>query len=369
MRAADFIVIGGGIAGAAVAWRLAEHGSVVLLEAEERPGYHATGRSAAMFDRAYGNAVIRELTAASHDFFRESALPGLEQPLLTARGVLYVATAEQREVLQQFFAAIAPLAPTAVSTNGATAEELVPILRPGRFTACVWDPAAADIDVAALHAAWLRGLRARGGQVDCRRTVLRLTYHANGWLVDCGDHRYAAPVVVNAAGAWADEVAARAGLAPLGLRPLRRSIAVVPLPEKAGATRWPMTVDVGEQWYFKGEAGRVLVSPADETPVPAGDASPDDLDLATGVERFEAATTVEVQRVSASWAGLRSFFPDRTPVIGSDPRAPGFIWYAGLGGYGIQTAPAAAALAAAAATGVRPPAPLLARNVTPDRFL
>ena len=369
MQSADFIVIGGGIAGAAVAWHLAEHGRVVLLEAEEHPGYHATGRSAAMFDRAYGNAVIRGLTAASHAFLLENALPGLERPLLTPRGVLYVATADQQEPLQAFFAAIAPLAPTAVLADGATAERLVPILRPGRFTACVWDPAASDLDVAALHAAWLRGLRQRGGRIECRRTAGRLECRTGGWEVDCGDQRYAAPIVVNAAGAWADEVAVRAGLDPLGLQPMRRSIAVVPLNDGLDAAGWPMTVDVEEQWYFKGEAGRVLVSPADETPVAAGDASPEDFDLATGVERFEVATTVEVRRVSGSWAGLRSFFPDRTPVIGRDPRAPGFVWYAGLGGYGIQTAPAAAALAAAAATGAAPPDPLLARDVTPARFL
>lgn len=370
MTATDFIVIGGGIAGASVAWRLAAQGRVVLLEAESQPGYHSTGRSAAMYDRAYGNATIRALTSASRAFLEAGDLPGIERPLLTPRGVMYVATAEQDARLRKFYADVHELAPLAEIRSGDFAREQSPILRAGHIAQCVWDPSAADLDVAALHAGWLRGLRERGGDVRCGQDVQRLERSDGIWQVRTATETYRAPCVVNAAGAWADEIAVRAGLAPLGLVPKRRTIAVVPLSPPVDASRWPMTVDVAEQWYFKGEAGRVLVSPADATPVPPGDAWPDDVDVAIGIERFEAATDVVVQHVSRSWAGLRSFFADGSPVLGPDPRAPGLHWLAGLGGYGIQTAAAASQWVAAGLTGEAVVVPALEPSaVTSDRFI
>lgn len=345
--AADFIVIGAGIAGASVAWRLAPRGRVVLLEAEHRPGYHSTGRSAAMFDRAYGNATIRALTAASHQFFLEHAQQlDLDEPLLTPRGALYVARADQLEQLERHYESIRALAPAARMHDGDFARATSPILRAGLFTRCIWDPSSSDIDVARMHDALLAHAR----RLDCEFLrsvpVERLERLGSNWRASAGGRTFDAPVVVNAAGAWADDVSRLAGLAPLGLQPRRRSIAVVPLPESLDPRRWPLTIDVEETWYFKGEAGRLLVSPADEIDVAPCDASVDDEVLAAGIARFEAATTVEVRRVTSSWAGLRSFFPDRSPVLGPDPRAPGFFWCAGLGGYGIQTAPAVSALVA-----------------------
>jgi D-arginine dehydrogenase len=349
--AADFIVIGAGIAGASVAWRLAPHGRVVLLEAEHRPGYHSTGRSAAMFDRAYGNATIRALTAASHEFFLDGSALGLDAPLLTPRGVLYVARQDQLAQLDRHYDSIRALAPEARVEDGEFARSKSPILREGLFARCVWDPSCSDIDVARLHDALLLHARRRGCEFMRSAYVEQVERSGAGWQVRAGEATVAAPAVVNAAGAWADEIAQLAGVGRLGLQPRRRSIAVVQLPEALDPRPWPLTLDVEEGWYFKGESGRLLVSPADETDVEPCDASVDDEVLAAGIARFEAATTVEVRRVTSSWAGLRSFFPDRSPVLGPDPRAPGFFWCAGLGGYGIQTAPAVSALVAATVLG------------------
>jgi D-arginine dehydrogenase len=245
----------------------------------------------------------------------------------------------------------------------------VPILRPALFDACVWDPAAADLDVAALHGAWLQAFRQRGGEIHCRQRVEGLQRVNDSWRVVTGSEVYESPVIVNAAGAWADAIAAMAGLAPLGLQPRRRSMAVVPLAPGLDASHWPLTVDIGEQWYFKSETGRLLVSPADEALVDPCDAFADDIDIAAGIERFEAATTLVVDRVTTSWAGLRCFFADRSPVLGRDPRVPGFFWSAGLGGYGIQTSPAASLVVASAILGQEVPPALTRVNVTPDRFI
>jgi len=366
---ADFIVIGAGIAGASVAWRLVPSGRLVLLEAEHRPGYHSTGRSAAMFDRSYGNDTIRALTAASQGFFLDPSSLGLDAPLLSPRGALYVARADQRTLLERHFESLRTFAPEARLHDGAFARDKAPILREGLFDRCIWDPSASDIDVARLHDALLKQVRRQGAVFERQAHVDRIERMGDRWRVHAGEASYEAPVVINAAGAWADEVAQLAGLAPLGLQPRRRSIAVVQLPDTVDPRSWPLTVDVAERWYFKGEAGRLLVSPADAVDVSPCDASVDDHELAEGIARFEAATTVEVRRVTSSWAGLRSFFPDDRPVLGPDPRATGFHWCAGLGGCGIQTAPAYSALVAATVLG-RPSAdPTLLADTSAARLL
>jgi D-arginine dehydrogenase len=366
---ADFVVIGAGIAGASVAWRLSSAGRVVLLEAEHRPGYHSTGRSAPLFDRTYGNATVRALTAASHEFFVDPSALGLDSSLLLPRGVLYVARKDQRERLERLFETIRPLAPEARMQDGAFARSKAPILRGDLFEACIWDPSPADVDVARLHDALLTQLRRKDTVFARLAPVDRIEQGGDGWRVHAGDTTYVAPVVVNAAGAWADEVARLAGLAPLGLQPRRRSMAVVQLPGTIDPRGWPLTVDVELSWYFKGEAGRLLVSPADETEVAPCDASVDDEVLAGGIARVEAATTVEVRRVISSWAGLRSSFPDGSPVLGPDPRAPGFHWCAGLGGSGIQTAPAFSALVADAVLGRAATDSALLAATSASRFL
>jgi D-arginine dehydrogenase len=364
----DFLVIGAGIAGVSTAWRLAAVGRTILLEGERQPGYHSTGRSVAIFDRAHGNAAIRALTAASHEFLQAPAFP-VRQSILAPRGVLYVADDARLGRLHDFFTAIHGLAPSATIRDGTFATERVSILRQTAVAACVWDPAAADIDVAVLLEGWLQDFRRRGGILQLRAAVEHLEQRGSKWWARTTGGEYSARVIVNAAGAWADEIAVCAGLAPLGLVPRRRTVAVVPVEYSLGAQHWPLAVDVGESWYFKGESGRVLVSPADETATRPGDVLPDEFDIAVGIERFERATNVVVERVARGWAGLRSFFADRTPVLGLDPRAAGFVWCAGLGGYGIQTSPAASAWAAAAACGDSPPAAADVAVLSPDRLI
>ena len=366
---ADFIVIGAGIAGASVAWRLVPAGRLVLLEAEHRPGYHSTGRSAAMFDRSYGNATIRALTAASQDFFLDPSALGIDTPLLSPRGALYVARTDQRALLERQFESIRGFAPDARLHDGAFAHGKAPILREGLFDRCIWDPSASDIDVARLHDALLKQARRQGAVFARPAHVDRIERVGERWRVHAGEASYEAPVLINAAGAWADEVAQLAGLAPLGLQPRRRSLAVVQLPDTVDPRSWPLTIDIAERWYFKGEAGRLLVSPAEAVDVSPCDASVDDEALAEGIARFEAATTVEVRRVTSSWAGLRSFFPDDRPALGPDPRAPGFYWCAGLGGYGIQTAPAYSALVAGTVLGRPPTDPTLLAETSAARLL
>jgi D-arginine dehydrogenase len=342
------------MAGVSAGYFLAESGSVRLLEMESVLGYHSTGRSAALFSEYYGGRVVRTLTAASRPFFTAPP-PGFlppepAAPLLTPRGVVALGPAGCEE---RFAAVLAEglTAPTPVQEiDPAQVQRYCPIVAPGWYSRAMLKPAAMDIDVAALHQGFLRGIRARGGQVLTSARVRGLERQGGLWraFTDAGEFR--APVVLNAAGAWADEVAALAGIRPIGLTPKRRTAFLVEPPAGADISGWPMITDVTDTFYFKPESGQLLISPADATPVPPGDVRPDDLDIAVAADRVQAATTLVIRRVGHAWAGLRSSVRDDVPVIGAAPGAPGFFWLAALGGYGIQTAPAAGRLAAAVAT-------------------
>lgn len=365
MTHADVIVIGGGIAGVSAAAMLAEHMSVLLLEAEPRTGYHSTGRSAAIFIRNYGNATLRALNAAS--------APVLENPegvadssLLSPRGELMLAEEDEVEVFDAYVA-------DAVGMDVLTPEqavELVPILRPERIAkaAIEWD--AQDIDVDRMLSGYQRLLSTRGGRIVTGAPVTALRRVRGAWQVSAGGTEYAAPVVVNAAGAWAGAVAQMAGAMPIGIQPMRRSAAILPAPDGHDPRRWPLFGSISERWYAKPEAGKLMVSPADEDPVEPHDAWPNDMVLAEGLHRFEQAVTMPVTRVEHSWAGLRSFAPDRTPLAGFDPQAEGFFWLAGQGGYGVQTAPALSRLTAALIAGGSPEvAPEVIAALDPARFV
>jgi D-arginine dehydrogenase len=369
----DFIVIGAGIAGASAGFELAALGRVVLIERESQPGYHTTGRSAAQYIQSYGNATVRALTVGAGPFFSEPPGGFAEHALLSPRGALYVGRPDQTAELDRFVAEAGQLVANIRRLDAAAARAMVPVLRPEALGGAVLEPDAMDIDVHALHQGYLRGLRARAGRVVTDAEVRGLQHGPAGWLAETTAGGFTAPVVVNAAGAWCDEVARLGGARPIGLVPKRRTAITFDVPPGYEIASWPLVVGIGEDFYFKPEAGRLLASPADETPVPPCDVQPDDLDVAIAVARIEAATGLEIRRIASKWAGLRSFVADKTLVAGFDAEAEGFFWLAGQGGYGIQTAPSMARIAAALATGRTLPPDLAdlgveAAALSPRRF-
>jgi len=359
----DVIVIGAGIAGASIAAELKSAGRVLLLEAENQPGYHTTGRSAALYTQAYGPPAIRALTRASWPFYDDPQSAYIDHPLLHQRGVLFVARADQMKAVE---ALRAELGNTVQLLNAKETQKLVPMLRKEYVAQGLFDPLAADIDVAALHQHYLKSFRAMGGDLRTNATVQTMAYDGALWAVKTPQGRFQAPVVVNAAGAWADEIANLAGAAPVGLVPKRRTALLLTPPENVTGKGWPMVVDIEEQFYLKPDAGKLLVSPADETPSAPCDAQPDEMDVAICVDRIENAFDISVRRIDHKWAGLRSFVADKTPVCGFDPDKAGFFWLAGQGGYGIQSAPALARFAAALVQGHDIPQDIIAEGVTAD---
>jgi len=345
---ADFIVIGAGIAGAGVAFELARSAAVIVLEAEPQPGYHSTGRSAALFSEIYGNETVRALSRASRNFLHSPPAGFAASALLKPRGSLFIASRAQCEAFEQLQAA-PDVQRLTRPLSGAEARSIVPILKPEWTWKVMLEEGSHDVDVHALHQGYLRGMRERGAALVCSSLVRSIERHAVGWRVATAHHEYHAPVVVNAAGAWADEIAVLAGLPRIGMEPRRRTALLVDPPLGLSTDGWPMVLDVADTFYFKPDAGKLLLSPADETPSAPCDVQPDALDVAIAVDRVEQATTMTIARVRHQWAGLRSFVPDRSPLIGFDPGAEGFFWLAAQGGYGIQTAPAVARFAAALA--------------------
>jgi D-arginine dehydrogenase len=344
---ADVAVIGGGMAGASAAYELAAHRKVVLLERETFCGYHSTGRSAASFTENYGNSVIRRLAGASRAFF-ENPPPGFsETPLVAPRGILTIARADQLDALAEAFAEGRSLVPDLVEVAPADAIARVPILRREYLAGAFLAPRSRDIDVHAAHQGFLKGLKARGGVIVTDAEVTSLQRRHGKWRIATPTGEFAAAIAVNAAGAWAEEVGQMAGARAIGLTPRRRTALTIELPAGMDPVCWPLVDDVGAEFYFKPEAGRLLVSPADATPSPPTDAQPEDIDVALALDQLQQATTLRVERVARKWAGLRSFVADGSPVIGWDGVVDGLFWLAAQGGYGIKTAPALARAAAA----------------------
>ena len=366
MNEADIVVIGAGIAGTSVAAHLAVDADVILLEREDAPGYHATGRSAAYFAPAYGNAVVRRFTAMSEALFRNPPAGFTDVPFIRDRDVIFLGRTDQQRSLDAQAEEVDGL----VRLEVAELIERIPILAPTYAAAGLLDDRGGDLDVDAILMAYLRRLRGHGGRLHTGAEVERLERTQGAWIVGTNQGDYRAPVVVNAAGAWADDIARCAGLTALGLIPKRRTALLVDPPEPIDIESWPLVVDVDESFYFKPDAGRLLVSPADESPSPPTDAQPDELDIAVAVDRLQRATTLTVARVYRPWAGLRTFAPDKTFVVGFDGRAEGFFWLAGQGGYGVQTAPALSEFAAGLVRGERGDATAdLRAAVDPARLL
>jgi len=356
----DIIVIGAGIAGASVAAELGSSHKVLLLEAEDQPGYHTTGRSAALYTKAYGPPVIRALTRASWDFFDNPQSKYIDHPLLQKRGVMFVARADQAASVDALRAELgeAVQALSAKETLG-----MVPLLRNEYVAQGLFDSEAADIDVAALHQHYLKTFRTAGGNLRTNAAVESMTYENNIWHIKTSAGAFGTRIVVNAAGAWADKVAEMAGATPIGLVPKRRTALLLTPPDDVVAERWPMVVDIDENFYLKPDAGKLLVSPADETPSEPCDAQPDELDVAICVDRIMTAFDITVRRIDHKWAGLRSFVADKSPVCGYDPDVAGFFWLAGQGGYGIHSCPALARTAAALVQGHKIPDDIQAEGV------
>jgi len=362
-KVADFVVVGAGMAGASIAAELSRRGRVVVLETEPHAGYHSTGRSAAVFSRHYGNAVVRGLTRASRQFLFEPPAGFAAVPLCAPRGGLYFARADQLELLREFHCDPEVEATTKLLT-AAEVRERIPLFREGYVAAGLLDEDVADLDVDAIHQGFLRQARAQKAEIHFDSRVQALRRDGGAWVVVTARGSFRAPVVVNAAGAWGDEIAALAGVEPIGLQAMRRSAVLVPVPGGLCADSWPAAVDIAEQFYFKPDAGLLMLSPADEHPCAPSDVQPEELDIAIAIDRFEQATDSRVHQVRRSWAGLRVFASDRTPVVGFDPSVEGFFWLVGQGGYGIQTAPAMGRLAAALALGQSVPADVARHGVT-----
>ena len=330
----DFLVIGGGIAGASAAARLSELGSVTLLEREDALAYHASGRSAAMFEETYGKPSTVALNRASKDWHL-NVNGSRDLP----RGMMLLGNDGNEEAFKNDMVSMNMRQITLEE-----AQELLPIINPSTVPEVAYHEEAWDVDTDAAVQRFIKMLRSNGGTVVTRAEVSSIERTALGWRISAGEE-YDARQIVNAAGAWADQIAIMAGITPLGLQPLRRSMARVAAPEGHDVSRWPMLFGPGERWYAKPDAGALLVSPADEEPVAPMDAWADDMTLAEGIARYEAHVTAPVQRMIANWAGLRTFTPDRGLAIGASKQA-GFWWSAGQGGYGFQTAPAASQLLA-----------------------
>jgi D-arginine dehydrogenase len=365
----DVIVVGAGIAGASIAAILSKTKRVTILDMESRPGYHTTGRSAALFTENYGTPTIKALTRASRDFFENPPTEFCEFPLLTPRGVIYLARSDQLDALRDFQA----INPFVEPLSQRDLRSWIPLLKPDHIVAGLLEEGAADIDVNALHMGYLGQAKDNGAQILCNQVVVMLERKDGNWDIVTNHGQFKAPIIVNAAGAWADEIAEKAGVAPIGLQPMKRTAAVVkfnkPIPRDMCFLN-----DVDENWYCKPEGTSLFLSPEDEQPSPPCDAWADDMDVATVIDKLADVLDIEPVNVESSWAGLRSFAPDREFVVGYAQGAPGFFWLAGQGGYGIQTAPAVADIGASLVQNMHPPSffsdkDLDLEKLQPSRFL
>jgi D-arginine dehydrogenase len=368
MTGADILIIGGGIAGASAAYELAAHAKVILLEREAHCGYHATGRSAASFTENYGTATVRRLAMAGRSFFETPPESFAEHPLVKPRAMITIARADQIDTLDEELARAQRFLPGMRRMDVEEALSLVPVLRADYLAAAIFEPDSRDIDVHGLHQGYLKALKMRGGVIVTDAEVEAIELSGRHWLVRTRAGDFAGAKLVNAAGAWADDIALKAGAESIGLTPKRRTAFTIDAPPGVAIADWPLVNDVGAAFYFKPDAGQLLVSPADAAPSPPCDAQADEYELALGIDRLERATSIPVRKINRKWAGLRTFASDGNPVVGEDPLRRGFFWLAGQGGYGFKTAPALSRIIAALILTGALPAEATARGLTAEEM-
>lgn len=370
----DFVVVGAGIAGASVAYELARHGSVLVLEQESQPGYHSTGRSAALLIDTYGTAPIRALTRASRKFYEDPPEGFCDTPLLSSRGVMYVAQLHQERLLKETFEHFRSQGLNVELMSADDVVGMVPVLRAEKIAGAILEPGAKDLDVHALHQSYLRGMRTHGATLKVNAALQSAEYQEQRWTLTLADgEQVSARTIVNAAGAWADQVAARCGVRQVGLSPCRRTAFTFDGPEELEFASWPTVVGIEEEYYLKPDAGQLLGSPANADPVEPHDVVPEELDVATGIDRIQNMSSLTIRRPRHMWSGLRSFVADGEFVVGWDPDVSGFFWLAGQGGSGIQTSSAASRLAAALLTKQPVPDDIIhsgveSSKISPERF-
>ena len=339
-RTTEFLIIGGGIAAASTAYWLSRNAQVLLLEQESQPGYHSTGRSAALFMESYGTSQVRALTMASRAFLQAPPAGFSDHPLLTPRGAMMVAEHGQDEMLSSHWDVLRLVTQKGRLLNTQEACEFLPVLRSEKILGGIYEPDASDMDVHSIHQGYLRGAKKNGAQLICDAQVIQIQLNGKVWHVHAGGQRYEARVLINAAGAWADAVAELSGVRPIGLVPKRRSALIFEPPTGLNCGAWPMVAGIDESWYIKPDAGKLLGSPANADPVAPHDVQPEELDIAMAIDRIQTMTTLEIRRPIRTWAGLRSFVTDGDLVAGFDPQVENFFWIAAQGGYGIQTSAA-----------------------------
>jgi len=364
LKSYDALIIGGGMAGVSLGYELSADRSVGLLEMETTLAFHTTGRSAATFLESYGGPEVRALTTSSRTFL-ENPPDVFESKPLKPLPLLFVAPEGRGDLVRRLQADVSALVHDVRLVDADEACGLNPVLAPGYVELAMLEPGAMEIDVHAVHRGYVRGLRRRKGEVHVSAKVAGASYRDGLWtLTDAHGEWFQAPVVVNAAGAWADEVAALAGVSPVGIMPLRRTIFMLGAPDGLDTSRLPLTGDIDGTWYIKPEGPQFLCSPADEVLQPPSDAKPDEIQIARALDAINTATSLNSRHVRSAWAGLRNFVPDRVPVVGFDPLAEGFFWFVGQGGYGIQTAPAMARAGAAVIRGEQFPWDIRQRGLT-----
>jgi len=373
METYDFIIVGGGIAGASAGFELAKFGTVLLLERESQFGYHSTSRSAAVFLKSHGPPVIRALASASKAFFLQPPVGFAEYPLLKPRGLLLIGGPDDSTILDGAAEECSRYVDGVRRLNADEAKAMVPVLCSDYLGGAMFDPEAMDIDVHSLHYGFLHGLRTRGGKTVTDREVINIERAQGHWTVQTPSAIFTSRVLVNAAGAWCDNVAVLADAAPVGLIAKRRTAFIFQPPPGISPENWPVVHDIHETFYFKPDAGKILASPADETPMQPCDVHHEEIDIAVAIDRIQRSASLPVIHIERKWAGLRSFVSDGCPVVGYDPQVAGFFWIAGQGGYGIETSPAIGRLSASLAAERGVPQDLTdlgvdAETLSPARF-